>query len=126
MAGEANYVQLDKTYEGVDGIGVREEEEDVRAVYADLVGRVERFLEEKADNDLRRGTQLKVQESLQIIRKALHDYGYRSPSHTLLFEPILTRLTRFDPLALSFNGGKDCLVLLLLYIYILSTTHFPP
>jgi FAD synthetase len=32
----------------------------------------------------------------------------------------------FDTLALSFNGGKDCLVLLLLYIYILHQYHNPP
>jgi FAD synthetase len=37
-----------------------------------------------------------------------------------------TDFGRFNGIALSFNGGKDCLVLLLLYIYILDDHHSPP
>jgi FAD synthetase len=55
-----------------------------------------------------RQTQVRVRESLAVIEQALVDYG-------------------FEHLSLSYNGGKDCLVLLLLYLAVLHT-HFttPP
>jgi len=81
-------------------------------VYNDLADRMDDFLNAYAEKDsIRKGTQDKVRESLSVIGKALEDYGYNltlNQAHP-----------RFDSLALSFNGGKDCLVLLLLYIYIL-------
>ena len=73
---------------------------------ADLVRRIDSFLAEKSTDPVRTGTQSKVHESLSVIQQALTTYG-------------------LDSLSLSFNGGKDCLVLLLLYIYILSQTPHP-
>jgi FAD synthetase len=88
---------------GIDAVGI---------IYADLAARIDRFLQDTNPNSIRRGTQLKVRESLQVIEKALHDFRY-------LCLEIAEIDNSFDSLALSFNGGKDCLVLLLLYIHVL-------
>ena len=74
----------------------------------DLVRRIDSFLNEPCSpaDPVRTATQSKVRESLSVIQRALSEYG-------------------IDSLTLSFNGGKDCLVLLLLYIYILSHTPHP-
>jgi hypothetical protein len=45
--------------------------------YAGLVTRIDEFLNVEG-TQIRRGTQLKVKESLQVIEKALRDYGYPS------------------------------------------------
>jgi FAD synthetase len=88
----------------------------VSIIYGDLAARIDQFLQDANPNSVRSGTQLKVRESLQVIAKALHDYGY---PYSEYFETD----SSFDSLALSFNGGKDCLVLLLLYIYVLHQNH---
>jgi hypothetical protein len=46
----------------------------VSTIYADLAGRVDQFLQDTNPNSVRRGTQLKVRESIQVIQKALNDY----------------------------------------------------
>jgi FAD synthetase len=97
--------------------GSEVETDDVVTVYSELVARIDRWLREPG-NEVRQGTQAKAKESLQVIEKALKDYRY--------FIYCLTANSRFDALALSFNGGKDCLVLLLLYIYVLHQTHSSP
>jgi FAD synthetase len=84
------------------------------AVCADVHRRLVAFLDADPDIDSThdaqtvRQTQARVRESLAVIEQALVEYG-------------------FEHLSLSYNGGKDCLVLLLLYLAVLHT-HFtiPP
>ncbi|ETI20801.1 hypothetical protein G647_07143 [Cladophialophora carrionii CBS 160.54] len=79
--------------------------QDVCAV---LHGQVDAFLSAAPENDVTRRTQEQTRISMQVIEKALNDYD-------------------FPALSLSYNGGKDCLVLLILYLAVLHT-HFskPP
>lgn len=73
-------------------------------VCADLHGRVSRFLAVTPEDETTRQTQQRTRIALGVIEKALEDYGFSS-------------------LSLSYNGGKDCLVLLILYLAQLHT-HF--
>lgn len=70
-----NDVRHDYTGNSID---TKEKTEVVHAIYADLAGRIDQFLSEENPNPVRRGTQLKVGESLEVIQKALQDYGYSS------------------------------------------------
>lgn len=58
---------------------------------------VDDFLASTSEKSLRKDTQKQVQQSISIIKTALSQHG---PKET----------------ALSFNGGKDCLVMLILYL----------
>ncbi|ERF71524.1 hypothetical protein EPUS_00513 [Endocarpon pusillum Z07020] len=78
----------------------------LEAVCADLHGRVSAFLNKTPDSDSTRRVQEQVRISIGVIEKALTDY-------------------EFSSLSLSYNGGKDCLVLLILYLYSLYS-HFRP
>jgi hypothetical protein len=51
---------------------------NVETEYKDLVNRIDTFLKEDGDA-VRKGTQARVQESLQVIQKALTDYRYPLP-----------------------------------------------
>ncbi|ETN45107.1 uncharacterized protein HMPREF1541_09983 [Cyphellophora europaea CBS 101466] len=77
----------------------------LREVCADVHARVTAFLtlDVGADETVWR-TQAQVRASVEVIRRALEEY-------------------EFEQLSLSYNGGKDCLVLLLLYLSVLHT-HF--
>ncbi|KAK3906521.1 hypothetical protein C8A05DRAFT_11754 [Staphylotrichum tortipilum] len=63
----------------------------------ELQARIDAFLCEKTEDDVLRKVQSQVRESMDVIRQALSRYG---PDH----------------LSLSYNGGKDCLVLLVLIL----------
>lgn len=61
------------------------------------IGLIEKFLASEAPQK----TRSRVQEGLEVCREALAQYGYSS-------------------LAISFNGGKDCLVMLYLILAVLE------
>ncbi|KAL2020834.1 hypothetical protein VTK56DRAFT_7927 [Thermocarpiscus australiensis] len=63
----------------------------------ELQGKVGAFLREQSDDEALRDLQTKVRESKGVIREALRRYG-------------------LNHLSLSYNGGKDCLVLLVLIL----------
>ncbi|WPH04700.1 putative phosphoadenosine phosphosulfate reductase, rossmann-like alpha/beta/alpha sandwich [Acrodontium crateriforme] len=75
---------------------------DLASICAQVHAKVEKFLNRKAENERLRRTQEQTRESLGVIGEALEKY---SPS----------------ALSLSYNGGKDCLVLLILYLSALHT-----
>ncbi|KAK5077931.1 3'-phosphoadenosine 5'-phosphosulfate sulfotransferase [Lithohypha guttulata] len=76
-------------------------------VCADLHNRVTKFLNAEPQNETTKRTQQQTKVAMGVIEKALHDYG-------------------FDALSLSYNGGKDCLVLLILYLAVLHTYFTQP
>ncbi|BFZ60957.1 3'-phosphoadenosine 5'-phosphosulfate sulfotransferase [Saitoella coloradoensis] len=73
---------------------------------AELRESINSFLNERPGSQLRAQTQERVRNSLEVIQKALDEYGS-------------------DGLALSYNGGKDCLVLLALYYSLLPPQPSP-
>jgi FAD synthetase len=85
--------------------GTDDRASSLRDVCADINARVTAFLTVPSDDDdtLRR-TQEHTKVALGVIEQALQDYA-------------------FEHLSLSYNGGKDCLVLLLLYLSVLHN-HF--
>ncbi|KAI1610771.1 FMN adenylyltransferase [Exophiala viscosa] len=74
-------------------------------VCAQLHSQVDSFLSADPQDDVTRRTQEQSRIALGVIDKALRDYD------------------RFEALSLSYNGGKDCLVLLILYLSALYA-HF--
>ncbi|KAJ9501400.1 3'-phosphoadenosine 5'-phosphosulfate sulfotransferase [Exophiala xenobiotica] len=73
-------------------------------VCAQLHSQVQSFLAASPSDDVTRRTQEQTKIALGVIEQALGDY-------------------EFEALSLSYNGGKDCLVLLILYLAVLHT-HF--
>ncbi|AEO69642.1 70f8aa20-9092-4f2a-bc31-79816f618393 [Thermothielavioides terrestris] len=75
----------------------------------ELQAKVDAFLSAATDDDALRKVQNQVRVSMDVIREALRRYG---PDH----------------LSLSYNGGKDCLVLLVLILACLPgwTSQPPP
>lgn len=68
--------------------------------------KVAQFLGTTPVTPIQLSTQQKLRDSIEIISDAL-----------LRFTP--------DEIAISYNGGKDCLVMLVIYIYVLSTFQLP-
>ncbi|KAL8861773.1 MAG: hypothetical protein Q9178_001974 [Gyalolechia marmorata] len=72
-----------------------------------LHSQITAFLQEDVQTGTLRAVQAQAKKSLTIIREALHRYPLPS-------------------LSLSYNGGKDCLVLLILYLSLLPTCSSLP
>ncbi|KAI9884821.1 MAG: ATP-dependent RNA helicase dbp4 [Watsoniomyces obsoletus] len=74
------------------------EDASVKHLCADIYARISAFLQDDfPDNERLRDVQLQTRRSLKVIEEALNRYT-------------------LDELSLSYNGGKDCLVLLILYL----------
>ncbi|KAL8732525.1 MAG: hypothetical protein Q9166_002739 [cf. Caloplaca sp. 2 TL-2023] len=74
----------------------------LRSLCATLHTQINAFLQEDVPAETLRAVQVQTRKSLAIIQEALDRYSLPS-------------------LSLSYNGGKDCLVLLILYLSLLST-----
>ncbi|KAB8627260.1 hypothetical protein FH972_026093 [Carpinus fangiana] len=72
-------------------------DEEFRRACKELDDKVTRFLGEQHDDAALQGLQEQIRGSLQPLAEALKTYS-------------------FDQLSFSYNGGKDCLVLLILYL----------
>jgi len=73
----------------------------------ELHTRVNAFLAEKLDDEILRSAQDQTRIALGVIEEALSKYS-------------------ISELSLSYNGGKDCLVLLVLFLSSLHTRLSPP
>ncbi|POS73934.1 phosphoadenosine phosphosulfate reductase [Diaporthe helianthi] len=78
----------------------------LRHVCLQLQAKVDAFLAQEADTSLLKGVQAHVREAMSVVDEALERYS-------------------IEELSLSYNGGKDCLVLLVLILACLPR-HFEP
>ncbi|MCJ1451580.1 3'-phosphoadenosine 5'-phosphosulfate sulfotransferase [Mycoblastus sanguinarius] len=79
----------------------------LRTLCAQLHEQITAFLQEDVQTEMLKNVQAQTRHSLGIISEALERYP-------------------LPALSLSYNGGKDCLVLLILYLSLLSThPHLP-
>ncbi|KAI4231958.1 MAG: hypothetical protein LQ349_005271 [Xanthoria aureola] len=76
--------------------------DSLRSLCASLHSQITAFLQEDVPTETLRAVQAQTKKSLAIIQQALDRYPLPS-------------------LSLSYNGGKDCLVLLILYLSLLPT-----
>ncbi|KAK3296334.1 uncharacterized protein B0H64DRAFT_168112 [Chaetomium fimeti] len=72
----------------------------------ELRAKIDAFLEEQPDDGVLRNVQRQVRVSMDVIQESLRRYGA-------------------DHLSLSYNGGKDCLVLLILILACLPSCAPP-
>ncbi|KAI0158536.1 hypothetical protein BJ166DRAFT_592773 [Pestalotiopsis sp. NC0098] len=95
---------------------LRDMEGEMRTLCVALKEKVDKFLETETSDKTLLDTQKQVRVAKQVIDDALKQYKNWADG---LFND------RPDELALSYNGGKDCLVLLILILASLPA-HFPP
>ena len=79
MTAEGYHGRTDQGYDANGDKAIQRQNNSIGTRYADLVGRIDRFLNDPplltVDNTIRKGTQYKVRESLQVIQNALKEYG---------------------------------------------------
>lgn len=97
----------------------------LRAFCSELHAKVEAFLQEDVKTERLRSVQAQTRKSLAIIQEALDKYRSSSLTSTFLFSDTQADFSAYSlsSLSLSYNGGKDCLVLLILYLSLIS--HHP-
>ncbi|KAI5837607.1 hypothetical protein DFP73DRAFT_575895 [Morchella snyderi] len=83
-----------------------EQKESLHQLCSQLHEKISAFLASTPETELLRQVQHQTKISLQVIQEALQRYS-------------------FDELAISFNGGKDCLVLLIIFLAELSQNSLP-
>ncbi|CCU75928.1 putative FAD synthetase [Blumeria hordei DH14] len=79
------------------------EDRSIQAICEQLAGKVNSFLESDAPTPLLRRVQTQTRSTLAVIVEALERYS-------------------LEEISISYNGGKDCLVLLVLYLSALAPT----
>jgi FAD synthetase len=91
----------------------------LRHICLDIRRRVDALLNDATSDPAVQNVQRQTRASLAVIEEALKRYPYAS----LFFAHLrfrgygqLTNSIRLHALSLSYNGGKDCLVLLILYL----------
>lgn len=78
MTQEAYHGRTDEEYNPKEDKTRQRYKDSIDTTYKELVDRINRFLNDSSpspDDSVRKGTQSKVFESLQVIQKALKDYG---------------------------------------------------
>ena len=92
----------------------------LRSLCSELHQKIESFLQEDVEKEKLRAVQAQCRHSLAIVQEAIDRYPYIfSALSIFLMTYFIGR--RLHTLSLSYNGGKDCLVLLILYLSLLST-----
>ncbi|KAL9104553.1 MAG: hypothetical protein Q9163_000527 [Psora crenata] len=91
----------------------------LRLLCTELHTKIEAFLQKDIEEERLRAVQAQCRHSLDIIHEALNRYPYISEKVTAFSHTDANQLHRLDTLSFSYNGGKDCLVLLVLYLSLL-------
>ncbi|KAL9118680.1 MAG: hypothetical protein Q9187_004771 [Circinaria calcarea] len=93
--------------------------DSLHALCSSLHTRVEAFLQEDVPTERLRRVQAQTRISLRVIEEALERYTHAT-KNPKADTPVLSPPS-LPQLSFSYNGGKDCLVLLILYLASLST-----
>jgi len=96
--------------------------ESFASLCAQIYAKVHTFLDSHASSHLLEQVQEQTRLSLRIIDEALARFGYVIHRMALL---LIVVPDAYSPTEISFsyNGGKDCLVLLILYLVSLQSRH---
>ena len=83
MTPEAYISRADERCEHTEEKAIENKDDTVNSIATDLVGRIDRFINDNPAAEVRRVAQSRVHESLQVIQRALNDYGYSNHSRII-------------------------------------------